>query len=171
MEQNIPMPQAKLDVDADETLSSTLIELINTFPAMTGQKVFFSTLGQTSGLGFFPLSGSAVLKEEKDITGMCYQSCQYPFLLIYRAAPKSEAARLRIKEFLDLIGKWLERQMITADNWNFQLEKYPKLDCNREIKSIQRSSPAYLDKVYDDGIEDWSIAITATYQNTFMIMR
>ena len=167
----IPQSPPKLDVDGEETLSRTLVDLLNTFPAMNGRKVFFSTLEETSGLGFFPLSGAAVSKEEKDITGMCYQTCQYPFLLVFRAAPKSDGARLRIKEFLDLIGKWLEQQVITVDDTRYQLEKYPDLDGSRKIKSIARTTPAYLDKAYDDGIEDWSIYITAIYKNTFQIMR
>ncbi len=167
----IPQSPPKLDVDGEETLSRTLVDLLNTFPAMNGRKVFFSTLEETSGLGFFPLSGAAVSKEEKDITGMCYQTCQYPFLLVFRAAPKSDGARLRIKEFLDLIGKWLEQQVITVDDTRYQLEKYPDLDGSRKIKSIARTTPAYLDKAYDDGIEDWSISITAIYKNTFQIMR
>lgn len=166
MTQIPPSPQQKLDVDGEETLSRTLIKLINTFPALNGRKVVFSTLEHSSGIGFFPLSGAAVSREEHDITGMCYQTCQYPFLLIYRAAPKSEEARIRIKEFLDLIGKWLERQAVAH-----QLERYPELDGSRKIKSIVRTTPAYLDKAYDDGIEDWSISITATYENTFEIMR
>lgn len=167
----IPQSPPKLDVDGEETLSRTLVDLLNICPAMNGKKVFFSTLEETSGLGFFPLSGAAVSKEEKDITGMCYQTCQYPFLLVFRAAPKSDGARLRIKEFLDLIGKWLEQQAITVDDTRHQLEKYPDLDGNRKIKSIARTTPAYLDKAYDDGIEDWSISITAIYKNTFQIMR
>lgn len=167
----IPQSSPKLDVDGEETLSRTLVDLLNTFPTMNGRKVFFSTLEETSGLGFFPLSGAAVSKEEKDITGMCYQTCQYPFLLVFRAAPKSDEARLRIKEFLDLLGKWLEQQVITVDDTRYQLEQYPNLDGNRKIKSIARTTPAYLDKAYDDGIEDWSISITAIYKNTFQIMR
>lgn len=170
MTQTIPPPQAKLDIDGEETLSRMLMDLINTFPSMNGRKVCFSTLEQTSGIGFFPLSGAAVIKETKDITGTCYQTCQYPFVIIYRAAPKNEEARLRIKEFLDLLGKWLEKQAVPSANPT-QIDAFLSPDGSRRIKTISRTSPAYLDKAYDDGIEEWCISINATYRNTFNIMR
>lgn len=38
----IPQSPPKLDVDGEETLSRTLVNLLNTCPAMNGRKVFFS---------------------------------------------------------------------------------------------------------------------------------
>lgn len=171
MIQTPPTPQPKLDIDGEETLSTTLIDLLNTFPLADNHPVCFSTLEKTSGVGFFPLAGAAVTNEQRDIIGTVYQTCQYPFLLIYRAAPKTEDARLRIKEYLDMIGKWLEQQEITVSDEKHQIQNYPDLDGNRKIKSISRTTPAYLDKAYDDGTEDWCISITAIYTNTFQSMR
>lgn len=167
----VPSKQQKFDIDGEETLSRTLVDLLNTFPGKNGRKVCFSTLGNDAGIGFFPLSGAVVTREEKDITGTVYQTCQYPFCLIYRAAPKSEIAKLRIKEFLDTVGKWLERQPVTVDGKQFLLENYPELEGNRKIKSVARTTPAYLDSATNDGIEDWSVSVTCTYTNQFQLMR
>lgn len=170
---NIPAPskQQKFDIDGEETLSRTLVDLLNTFPGMNGRKVCFSTLGNDAGIGFFPLSGAVVTREEKDITGTVHQTCQYPFLLIYRSAPQNEIAKIRIKEFLDTIGKWVERQTVSIDGKQFLLENYPELEGNRKIKSVARTTPAYLDSVTDDGIEDWSVSVTCIYTNQFELMR
>ena len=57
---------------------------------------------QMAGIGFFPTSGAAYLRDTESISGHVTQACLYPFSVIYRAAPKSEKQRMRIKEFLDL---------------------------------------------------------------------
>lgn len=167
----VPSKQQKFDIDGEETLSRTLVDLLNTFPGMNGRKVCFSTLGNDAGIGFFPLSGAVVTREEKDITGTVYQTCQYPFFIIYRSSPQNESAKILIKEFLDTIGKWVERQTVSIDGKQILLEHYPDLEGNRKIKSVARTTPAYLDNANDDGIEDWSVSVTCTYTNQFELMR
>lgn len=101
--------QVRFDVDGSEIVSKVLLELLNKCPALCGKKVAFSTLGEDEGLGFFPSVGAAITSETETITGDVHQVCAYPFDVVLRCAPKTEAARIRCKELLDAIGRWLER--------------------------------------------------------------
>ena len=157
-----------IDVDGSDIMSRVLLDLLNSYPALGGRTVTFSTLGETSGLAFFPSSGAAILTDTEDVTGHVTQVCLYPFMLIFRAAPKTEDQRLKIKEFLDTIGKWLEQQPILIDDETIQLSSYPDLHTEgREIKTIRRTNPAHLGSAYQDGIEDWTLAATLRYENNF----
>lgn len=157
-----------IDIDGTEAVSKVLLTLLNTFPGLDGKSVLFSTLSDTSGIGFFPTSGAALLSNTEDITGHVKQVCLYPFNIVYRAAPKTEAQKLRIKEFLDTFGKWLERQPVVLGEQTYQMTEYPELTSgNRVIKSISRTNPAHLNGVYNDGVEDWIISATLRYENEF----
>lgn len=164
----MPKPTV-FDIDGTEAVSSIMKGLLNAFPALSkNQSILFSTLSDASGIGFFPVSGAALQIDTEDVTGHVFQRCQYPFNVIYRAAPKTEDQRIRIKEFLDTLGKWLERQPVTVNGKEYQLEAYPALGAgNRVIKQISRTSPAYLNSAYQDGIEDWLIAANLVYENEF----
>ncbi len=165
------MAQQKLfDVDGADAVTKVLLALLNTFPGLGGKTILFSTLSETSGIGFFPTSGAALLSNDEDITGHVKQVCLYPFNVICRIAPRAEAETLKIrtKEFLDALGKWLELQPIAVDGQPYKLKEYPALDSgNRVIKSISRTNPAHLNAVYDDRVEDWIISATLRYENEF----
>jgi len=157
-----------IDIDGSDVMSTVLLDLLNTFPGLGGRKIEFSTLSETSGIGFFPTSGAAILSDREDITGHVEQVCLYPFTLVYRSAPKTEAARLKIKEFLDTIGKWMEQQPVTIGGKEHQLSQYPVLSTqSRAIKAIRRTNPGHLEATYQDGIEDWSLAASLRYENHF----
>lgn len=158
-----------IDIDGTEAVSKVLLALLNTFPGLSsGKKIQFSTLSETSGIGFFPTSGAALLSSNEDITGHVKQVCLYPFNIVYRAAPKTEAQKLRIKEFLDTLGKWLELQPVDINGTTYKLTCYPDLSSdNRVIKSISRTNPGHLSSAYQDGIEDWVISATLRYENEF----
>lgn len=158
-----------IDVDGSEAVSSVLLALLNGFPGLSKrQSILFSTLSESSGIGFFPTSGAALQNETEDVIGHVKQVCLYPFSIVYRSAPNSEAQRLRIKEFLDALGKWLEQQPVKLNETEYLLESYPELASgNRIIKSINSTSPAYLSAAYQDGIEDWTISVTLKYENEF----
>lgn len=157
-----------IDLDGSDAVSNVLLELLNTFPALDGKSILFSTLDETSGIGFFPTSGAALLSNEEDIIGHVKQVCLYPFNIIYRAAPKSERQKMKIKEFLDTLGKWLELQPITVGENVSKLENYPAITSgNRVIKLISRTNAAYLAAAYEDDIEDWMISMSLKYENEF----
>lgn len=122
------MVHIRIDADGSEQLTRVLLTLLNTFPGIDGdKKILFSTLSKTSGIGFFPTSGAAVLTSKRDITGKTTQMCQYPFQIIYRAAVQTEAQKLRLKNFLDMLGAWLELQPICIEQKRYQLARYPSL--------------------------------------------
>ena len=83
-------------------------------------------------------------------------------------AANSSISVLKIKEFLDGLGRWLEQQPITVGGTEYRLTAYPALSSgNRVIKSISRTNPGHLNAVYQDGIEDWLISATLRYENEF----
>lgn len=166
------MPKAnvavKFDVDGSEIMSKVLMELLNTCPALCGRKIAFSTLGEDEGLGFFPSVGAAITSEKEGVTGHVRQVCAYPFDIVCRCAPHTEAARIRNKEFLDAVGRWLERQTITVNGEQYTMSAYPVLEeGTREIQSISRTSPAHLNAVYQNGVEDWLFSGSLKYKNEF----
>lgn len=164
------MAQKKIvDVDGEEAVTPVLKELLNSFPGFSPeQKVTFATLGESSGIAMFPVSGAAVEQTEEDILGHVQQVCAYPFSVVYRTAPKTEVQRTKIKELLDALGRWLEQQTVSLDSNQYHLESYPDLSSgNRKIKNISRTSAAYLNAAYQDGVEDWMITARLTYDNEF----
>ena len=160
--------QVRFDVDGSEIVSKVLLELLNKCPALCGKKVAFSTLGEDEGLGFFPSVGAAITSETETITGDVHQVCAYPFDVVLRCAPKTEAARIRCKELLDAIGRWLERQPITVNGEMHTMDAYPALtQGNRKIKAISSTSPSHLNAVYQNGVEDWLFSGSLRYENNF----
>ena len=98
------------------------------------------------------------------------QKCIYPFSIVYRFSPRTENHRMRVKDLLDNIGLWLERQPVTVGNQTLQLGAYPQVySGNRVIESITRTSPAFCNSATQDGIEDWLIAGSLVYRNEFDI--
>ena len=161
-----------IDIDGSEAVSKILLDLLNKFPGLTtGKNPSCSPRSRTlRGSDSFRFPVAALQNSTEDVTGHVTQVCQYPFNVVYRAAPKSETQRIRIKEFLDALGKWLERQPVTLNGKSHQLSAYPALLAgNRVIKKISRTSPAYLNSAYQDGVEDWLIALRLDYNNEFDI--
>ena len=158
-----------IDLDGTDAASNVIFSLLNSFPGLSDkQSVQFATLSENSGIGFFPISGAAIQSSVADITGRIHQVCVYPFSVIYRSAPKSEKQRMRIKEFLDALGRWLEQQPVELNGETHRLEEYPELSSgNRIIKTIDRTSSAYINAAYQDGLEDWIITIRLNYENEF----
>ena len=164
---NIKPNKYPVDVTGSDLMSDLLLTLLNTFPGLQGQKIKFSTLSDTEGIGLFPTAGAAIISNRESVTGHVNQSCAYTFTVVYRAAPKTEERRLKIKEWLDLLGKWLEQQTVNINEEDHKIKDYPPTNDSREIEDISRTSSAHLDKVYQDGIEDWVITATLHYKNEF----
>lgn len=160
--------QKKIDYDGTDVMSRVLTELLNQFPGINGVSIGFATVSDTSGIGIYPTSGAAIQSERTDITGHVKQVCAYPFNVLYRAALHNEGQKLKIKEFLDTLARWLERQPVTIGDAVYRLTDYPDMPSGRRvIKSISRTSPAYLGAVYDDKVEDWVISLSLKYENEF----
>ena len=153
------------DVDGEEAVTNLLSQLLNEFP--TSKAITFSNLNKDSGFSFYPVSGAAIHEEKEDICGTVTQICQYPFVIVYRQAPRLDKQKIKIKELLDSIGKWLEGQTVTIDSETLTLSDYPKLSGDRKIKSIRRTTPAYVEETAEDGTQDWIIQMNLKYENKF----
>lgn len=160
--------QVRYDIDGYDIVTTALRELINQYPGLSdGDEITFSVLGEDSGKAMFPVSGAIIETEKEGITGHVNQVCLYPFYVIYRAGGLSENRKAAVKEWLDNLGKWLEKQPVAVSGENFVLDEYPPLTGNREFLSINRQTPAYLDSINDNKSEDWAIYISARYRNEF----
>lgn len=158
----------RYDFDGHEIVTAALRELVNRYPGVPpDEEIAFSTLGEDSGKAMFPISGAIIETEKESITGHVTQVCLYPFYVIYRAAGLSEDRKAAVKEWLDNLGRWLEKQPVKVDGSEYVLEGYPELTGNRKFLSVARQSPGYLDNVNDNQSEDWAISISARYQNEF----
>ena len=152
------------DVDGYDVITDALLTLINQYPALDGDVIKFSTLGNESGKAMFPISGAVVESEKKDIIGHVTQVCQYPFYIICRESGLSEQNRAKVKEWLDNFGKWLEKKEISVNEENHQLTEYPMLTGERKFLKISRQTPSYLHDATESMAEDWAIHISAQYQ-------
>ncbi|MFQ6962937.1 MAG: hypothetical protein ACLRR6_02065 [Oscillospiraceae bacterium] len=161
-----------IDIDGSEAVSKILLDLLNQFPGLTtgNKSILFSTLSGRFGdrilsdfrCGFAEQHGGRYWTRHAGLP--ISVQCGLP------RRPEIEAQRIRIKEFLDALGKWLERQPVTLNGKRHQLSAYPALLAgNRVIKKISRTSPAYLNSAYQDGVEDWLIGLRLDYNNEFDI--
>ena len=155
------------DLDEGEKISKILVDLVNQYPGLDSGVIEFAYLSETSGIGFFPSTGITLKVDERYITGFVHQIVNYPFEVIYRASPRNEEQKIRIKEFLDGLGRWLEQQPIIINGTTYKLEEYPELEGDRRVWDIFRTSSAHLMTAYPDGIQDWTITIEMDYENNF----
>lgn len=160
--------EIRYDLNGIPVVTDALISLLNDYPGlMDGDEITFADLDEEGGITIVPISGAVIETEKTDITDHVTQVCLYPFYVIYREKDLSERRKIKTKEWLDNLGMWLERQIVTIDNTEYRLEEYPDLTGDRKFLSIERQSPAYLDKNEEDATEDWVIYISARYQNEF----
>lgn len=149
--------EVKYDFDGFDAVTPALRDLLNQYPKLQdGDEISFASLGEDRGKAMFPGSGAAIEKEDEDITGAVTQVCLYPFAVVYRVSGPSEERRVAIKEWLDDLGRWLEKLRI-----------FPTLTGGRKLLSFTRQSPAYLDTVNENQVEDWVISLSMRYQNEF----
>ena len=101
----------KYDIDGFDVITTALQELVNQFPELRERetKLHFSTLDDASGKAMFPVSGAVIESEKESITGHVTQVCLYPFCVICRASGTKPKRKADIKEWLDNLGKWLEK--------------------------------------------------------------
>ena len=156
------------DVDGYDEVSKALLALVNNYPALeANERIEFATLGEKNGKAMFPISGAMVQTEIEDVTGHITQDCLYPFYVIYQKQGLSQNAKVNAKEWLDNLGRWLERQPVIINGQPYQLSNYPELSGQRKFEEVERQSPSYLDSVDDNKAEKWAVYISARYRNEF----
>lgn len=160
--------KVKYDVDGYEVVTSAIMDLLNSYPGLLpDEKIKFSTVEKDSGITCYPVSGAVIALEKKYVTGTVDQLCNYPFYILYRTAIDAGNVKADIKEFLDGLGKWLEKQPVTIYGKIYTLEEYPELTEGRKIEEITRLTPSYLDNVSENNVQDWVISLSLKYRNKF----
>lgn len=162
------MAELVRDVQGEDVITKALVDLVNTYPKLDqGEEIKFGVLSETGGVSFFPMSGAVIERDTTDILGNHEQICNYPFFIYYKASGLSEGRKVSVKEWLDDLGRWLEKQPITVGNTTSILSDYPLLTGNRKFLTIRRTTPATLDSVGAGQEENWAIRLVARYQNNF----
>lgn len=156
--------QIKYDLDGEQYVTTALMNLVNEYPGLLdGEEITFSTLEESSGIAVFPVSGAVIETETESITEYVTEVCLYPFSVVYRASVSS-SRKEEIKEFLDNIGKWLEKKPVVIDGEVHKLDYYPDLTDKREFLEFRRQTPSYLESTNENGSENWVIYINARYK-------
>lgn len=160
------------DIDGSDVATTVLLTLLNQYPALGSEdSIAFATLSANRGKAMYPLNGGVIQSTVTDIWGDTVQTCIYPFIVIYRTGNLTEDRRKAVKEWLDNLGRWLERQeiVLSVDGvpTTYHLTSYPAISDSRTITGIQRTAPSYLNGENDNGTEDWAISISATYENRY----
>jgi len=157
-----------LDVDGFDYVSVALMDTINKFPGLEcDEKFLFSTVLNEDGLAVIPSSGSYITFHRESITGHVRDNCLYPFTVLYRVSGLNEKRKIMAKEWLDTLGRWLERQAVEIDGRVYQMAKWPVLSGDREITEISRTSPAYLGSINEDKSENWVMNMQIQYRNEY----
>ena len=95
----------KMDLEGYEIVTDAIQSLLDTYPGLEeGDKIVFSNLEETSGIAWYPVSGGAIEKEKKSVTGKVTQLCSYSFFIVYRSGSALPKRKVKIKEFLDSLG-------------------------------------------------------------------
>lgn len=154
------------DASGYEVIPNAVLELMNSFPGLNGKEILFEEIGDADGIAFSSNSGPLVMMERKSITDHVYQTCQYPFFVIYRTTNTREYQKLHVQNFLDTLGKWLCKEPVNIDGMEYRLKNYPNLSDDRKIKRIVREN-AYGLEPNENKSQDWVLPVTIQYTNEF----
>lgn len=154
------------DASGHEVVTNAVLELLNSFPGLNGRKILFEEIGEADGIAFSSDSGPLVMAERRSITDHVFQSCQYPFFVIYRTTSTREYQKLHVQTFLDSLGKWLCKEPVDIDGDEYLLKAYPKLSDGRKITRITRSN-SYGLVPNENKSQDWMLPVTIQYTNEF----
>lgn len=154
------------DASGFDILTRAIKDLLNEFPGLDGQKIYFEELGEESGLAFSSDAGALVMAERRSITNYITQTCQYPFLVIYRTTATREFQKINVSAFLDMLGKWICKEPVEIDGVTYQLSKYPELSSGRKITRITRDN-SYGSALNENKTQDWILPVSVQYTNEF----
>ena len=155
-------------MEGQAALTEAIGALVNGFPGLEeGQRIAFATLRETAGMAMFPGGGAVVESERRSVTGRVRQVCRYPFAVLCRRTGIGESDRIRVKEWLDDLGRWLGRQSVTVNGQVHQLEAYPELSGGRRLLDVSIQAPAYLYERDEHQTETWAAELAARYENIF----
>ena len=154
------------DATGYELLTRAVKDLLNQYPGLSGQKIYFEELGEESGMAFSADAGALVMSERRSITDHVSQTCQYPFLVIYRTSATREYQKLNVTAFLDSLGKWLCKEPVEIGGVVYRLTGYPDLSSGRKVTRITRNN-SYGTVPNENGSQDWILPVSVQYTNEF----
>lgn len=140
--------QKKILVSLEERSAVTRLvrEWLNTYPDKP-YKVDYEYLPKDKGITLSTIQAAYKTKQYIDGT---YEA-QYQFYLILRVLPENADERLQATESLDAFGAWCEANM-------------PQLGDNMTAKKVVCTNNSALYIRYENGVEDYQIALTLTYE-------
>ncbi len=157
------------DASGHEVITNAVLEMLNSYPGLDGKEILFEEIGDADGIAFSSDSGPLVMTERRSITDHVFQTCQYPFFVIYRSTTTREYQKLYIQTFLDSLGKWLCKEPVEINEESHLLTKYPKLSDGRRITRITREN-AYGLTPNENKSQDWMLPVTIQYTNEFDLL-
>jgi hypothetical protein len=154
------------DATGYELLTKAVKDLLNQFPGLNGQKIYFEEIGEEDGIAFSADAGALVMSERRSITDHVTQICQYPFMVIYRASTTREFQKLNVANFLDTLGKWLCKEPVEISGAVYNLPGYPVLSDGRQITRVTRNN-SYGTVPSENKSQDWILPVSIQYTNEF----
>lgn len=161
------MSKLTYDVDGYDVITNAIQAILNQYPGLDDEEFSFATLSEDAGLAMYPDGGAVIEYERISITDHVSQDCIYPFTIAYRAGGLSENRKVAVKEWLDKLGRWLEKQTVTINGTDYTIDDYPQLTGDRVIKNIRRTTVAYLESVAQNNVETWVISLSVKYHYEF----
>lgn len=149
-----------------EYLKRAIRDLLNQFPGLGGQTIYFEELGEDSGIAFSADAGALVMAERRSITDHVTQTCQFPFFVVYRTAATREFQKLNVSAFLDSLGKWICKEPVEIDGNIYKLTEYPEITDGRKITRITRNN-SYGTVPNENKSQDWMLPVSVQYTYEF----
>jgi len=156
------------DIEGYEDVTTALMATVNAYPGLPEDEKFrFTMLEPEEGLSIVASSGSLIMEDHESITGHVWQTCLYPFMVIYRVSGLNQKRKIQVKEWMDTFARWLTRQPVNINGRTVVLEYWPTLTGSRLIRNISRQTPAYLGGINEDKSETWVMNLQIQYRNEF----
>lgn len=152
-----------VDATGFGVLSKAILEMLNQYPSLNGRTILFEELGKDGGIAMSADNGALIMTERRSITDHVFQTCQFPFFVVYRTTSTRENQKLQVQTFLDALGKWLCKEPVSP---LAVACVYPTLTDGRRITRITRSN-AYGLEPNPNGTQDWLLPVTVQYTNEF----
>lgn len=156
------------DVDGFDLITKALMDTLNSYPGLEPEEQFkFSTVLNEEGIAVIASSGAFIVDHRVSITDHVWDTCAYPFMIVYRVSGLDSKRKVDVKEWMDTLAKWLTRQPVEINREEYRLSRWPKLSGDRTIRDIIRQTPAYLGSINEDKSENWVMQLTIQYMNEF----
>lgn len=158
-----------VDPTGYEYMKRAIKALLNRYPGLNGERIYFEEIGEESGIAFSADSGALVMAERRSITDRVTQTCQFPFLLVYRTTATREFEKLNVSAFLDSIGKWLCKEPVEIRGETHRLTSYPAISDGRKITRITRNN-SYGAVPNENKSQDWILPVSVQYTYEYDIL-